>query len=396
MFANFEGIKIGDTRTLKKKITELDVRKFVEITGDDNPLHVDRKYAEATSFRDIVVHGMLGASFISTVIGTKLPGHGALWVSQSMDFLLPVRLDDELAIRCTVIRKHERERLLELETVIENQNGQMVLNGVGKVKVLGERKEPTVAALIDRSRVAIVTGGAGGIGQAICLRLAKDGFDVVLAYKNSGAQAARIVEEINAGKTNAIAVRADVGTAEGVAAICTAATRSFGAVGVIVNAASPRINPKAFAATEWSDVQQHLDVQLMGAFLLAKKCLPEMMARKWGRIISITSQAIEGSPSVGWTSYALAKSGLSTLSRYLAAEFGPSGITVNCISPSLTETALIGDISAKAQLLVARQTPLRRLAVPVDIASSVSYLASDDAAFVTGHTLRVNGGQVML
>src|SRR6185312_1908690 len=115
MFADFDAIKVGDTRTLTRTIGEADVRRFVEMTGDDNPLHVDRAFAEATSFRDVVVHGMLGASFISTVIGTQLPGPGALWVSQSMEFLSPVRLGDPITVTCTVTAKHAPEPLLEVE-----------------------------------------------------------------------------------------------------------------------------------------------------------------------------------------------------------------------------------------------------------------------------------------
>ena len=83
MLADFDQIKTGDCEQLVKKITDADIRKFVEMTGDDNPLHIDRNFAETTAFKDIVVHGMLGASFISTIIGTKLPGPGALWISQS-------------------------------------------------------------------------------------------------------------------------------------------------------------------------------------------------------------------------------------------------------------------------------------------------------------------------
>src|SRR6478736_4556167 len=100
-FADFEALKVGDCRQIERTITADDIRRFVEVTGDDNPLHVDRAFALETSFKDIVVHGMLGASFISTVIGTKLPGPGALWISQAMDFLLPVRLGDVLTVSCT-------------------------------------------------------------------------------------------------------------------------------------------------------------------------------------------------------------------------------------------------------------------------------------------------------
>ena len=120
-----------------------------------------------------------------------------------------------------------------------------------------------------------------------------------------------------------------------------------------------------------------------------------MVERGWGRIVNVTSQVVDGPPTVTWTGYAMAKGALAVFSRYMAAELGPRGITVNCVAPGMTETALIGDISEKQQLITARQTPLRRLARPEDVAAAVAYLASDDAAFVTGETLAVNGGSVM-
>lgn len=396
MFKDFGAILVGETHSLRKKITEADVRKFVEMTGDDNPLHVDRAYAETTAFKDIVVHGMLGASFISTVIGTKLPGPGALWVAQDMEFLLPVRLGDELLVSCTVLKKHERERLLELDTRIVNQNQQVVLTGHGKVKVLTSVAPEASVTNAERPRVAIVTGGAGGIGKAICLRLAQDGYDLVVNYRNQSDRAMQIAAEINAGgKGRAIAVQADIATETGAETLCLAAVRAFGGVSVLVNNASPHINPKLFGATSWSDVQQQIDVQVKGAFLMTSAVVPEMSNHRWGRIINITSQVLDGPPSVGWTGYAVAKGALAVFSRYMAAELGPQGITVNCVSPGMCETTLIGDIPEKAQLMIARQTPLRRLAKPADVAAAVAYLVSDEAGFVTGDTIAVNGGLAM-
>ena len=395
MFNNFDAIQIGDTQSLVKTISESDVRKFVEMTGDDNPLHVNRAYAESTAFKDIVVHGMLGASFISTVIGTKLPGTGALWVSQNMEFLLPVRLGDVLTISCTVLKKYERERLLELDTRILNQNQQVVLTGQGKVKLLTTAASAAQAQPSERPLVAIVTGGAGGIGKAICLRLAKDGYHVVVNYHGRADRAAEIVETINAGDTRAIAVQADVATEAGAEKLAKAALQAFGGISVLVNNASPHINPKPFAATQWVDVQQQLDVQVKGAFNLTRACMPHMTAQRWGRIVNITSQVLDGPPSVTWTGYAMAKGALAVFSNYMAAELGPQGITVNCVSPGMCETGLIGDIPEKAQLMIARQTPLRRLAKPADIAAAVAYLVSDDAGFVTGDTVAVNGGMAM-
>jgi 3-oxoacyl-[acyl-carrier protein] reductase len=179
------------------------------------------------------------------------------------------------------------------------------------------------------------------------------------------------------------------------ASLVACAVREFGGVSLVVNNASPRIASKPFDALSWEDVQRHLDVQVGGAFALAKAAVPPMREQGYGRIVNVTSQAIDGSPTPGWTAYAVGKSALATFSRQLAAELGPAGITVNCVSPGMTDTRLIGDIPEKQRLIAARQTPLRRLATPEDVAGAVAYLASEAAAYVTGETIRVNGGQVM-
>lgn len=394
-FADFDAMRVGDRRELTKTITEEDIRQFVRMTGDDNPLHVDAAFAAQTPFKDIVVHGMLGASFISTVIGTKLPGPGALWLSQSMEFLLPVRLGDVLTVSCTVTARHERDRLLDIDTLITNQHQQAVLKGSGRVKVLESAAPAAAANARERSRVALVTGGTGGIGEAICRRLAADGFAVAINYHRNAARAQQIVEAIRANGGQAVAVEADISTAAGVAQLVARASGALGPIGVLVNNASPRINPKPLADIAWDDIQNQLDVQLRGAFLLTQQCAATMAEHGGGRIVNITSQATRGTPTPHWTAYAVAKAALATFSRQIAAELGPAGITVNCVAPGMTETALIGDIPQKQQMVIGRQTPLRRLAQPDDIAAAVAYLASDDARFVTGHTLEVNGGMVM-
>ena len=394
MFKDFSEIQVGDSESISKKITESDVRRFVEMTGDDNPLHVDAAYAESTAFKDIVVHGMLGASYISTVIGTRLPGTGALWVSQNFDFLLPVRLGDELSISCTVLKKFERERLLELETKIVNQHQQTVLTGTGKVKVLSPSLPKEITEEKSDLRVAVVTGGSGGIGKAISLRLAKDGFAVVIAYRGRVDRANSVVKEIHSNKGKAIAVCADISTKEGVELLYKSAAKEFGGVSVLVNNASSAINPKPFELMDWEDVQNQLNTQLKGSFLLCQSCIPKMIERGWGRIVNITSQVVEGEPTPSWTSYAIAKASLAKFSSYLAADLGSNGITVNCVSPGMSETGLIGSISEKVQLMIARQTPTRRLTKPEDVAAAVAYLVSSEASQVTGQTILVNGGIV--
>jgi 3-oxoacyl-[acyl-carrier protein] reductase len=394
-FKEFEEIQVGDTAVLTRQIVEEDVRRFVELTGDDNPLHVNRAYAETTPFKDIVVHGMLGASFLSTLIGTQLPGKGALWVSQTLDFLLPVRVGDTLTVSCTVEKKHERERLLDLQTRIENQGKRLVLSGKGVVKVLA-RPEPPSAGLMERLKVAVVAGGAGGIGRAICLRLARAGHRVVVGHHSRDDRAAELVNEIVAAGGEALAVRADVTVERDVTALVDTAVRRFSGLSLLVFAASPPIQPAGFEELSWESMAQHLDTDVKGAFLLAKKTVPHMRAQGYGKIINITSQVLDGVPPPKWSAYAVGKAGLAAFSRCLAVELGPAGITVNCVSPGMTETAMIGDIPEKMRLVLARQAPLRRLGRPQDVAEAVAFLASPEADYITGETLRVNGGQMML
>jgi 3-oxoacyl-[acyl-carrier protein] reductase len=311
-----------------------------------------------------------------------------------MEFKLPVRLDDTLTITCTVLRKHARDRMLELQTNILNQHGQTVLAGQGKVKLL-EPPQPQAAEEGTRLKVCIVTGGAGGIGRAICEKLARAGYSVVVNYLSGRERAEALVRSLVADGKPAVAIQADVASADGAACLAEAARRHFGGVSVLVNAASPRIVAKSIDELEWSDLAQHLEVQVKSALAMIKACKPGMAAQGHGRIVNLTSQSWDGTPVPGWTAYAIAKGGLATLTRYLAAELGPAGITVNCVSPGMTDTAFISAVSEKQQLLAARQIPLRRLGQPEDVAEAVAFLASDGASYITGQSLRVNGGGSM-
>lgn len=128
-------LKIGDTASISKKITDEDVRKFAEVTGDHNPVHLDEAFASNTRFGRRIVHGMFGASLISAVLGTELPGSGSIYLSQTLQFLGPVYLDDVLTARLTVTKVREDKSIVTLETVCENQRGEMVIRGEAAVLV---------------------------------------------------------------------------------------------------------------------------------------------------------------------------------------------------------------------------------------------------------------------
>ena len=393
----YDDIYIGQKEVLRHKVTQADIDKFVDLSGDDNKLHVDKDFAAKTSFRKPVVHGMIGASFISTIIGTRIPGDGALWFSQTLEFLLPVRVGDEISVIAEVTKKNDKERIIELNIEIQNQNRQVVTRGTSKVKVLEELVEAAEQTLKEQvQKTALVVGATGGIGSAVALQLGLDGYNVVLHYNKNRDKALSLKKDIEKdGKSKAVALSADINRDEDISDLIDQAMRLFGRIDCFVNCASAPIPYISFADLKWDDFlsQLNLNIKVNTAFL--QRLIPQMVERKSGKIILIGSQVAD-KPVKKWTHYTAAKSALEGFAKSLAEEFSPSGINVNVVSPGLVSTDLTADIPEKMKLLSAMQTPLRRLCTAEDVAGAVSFLASDKAGYLSGEVIRVNGGQVMI
>jgi 3-oxoacyl-[acyl-carrier protein] reductase len=393
----FDDIRIGEEAEIKHVVTQQDLDRFVELTGDDNKLHVDKEYAAKTSFKKPVVHGMLGASFISTIIGTKLPGDGALWFSQTIEFILPVRIGDELTIRATVTKKIDKLQIIELQTDIFNQDKQKVTAGVARVKIVDQEQtgKDTTTNEQPTRKVALVIGATGGIGKATCLGLAKEGFEVIVHFNHNEDGARAIKSEIESAGSRAEIVSADIRNEEEIRKIVELVKRKFSSLSVLVNCATAKIANVAFGNLEWTDMQNHIDINVKSNFYLLRHCMPLFEAAKYGKVILMTSQAVE-TPNAEWLPYITAKAALQGFARALAVEMAPKGVRINLVSAGMTETELIADIPEKARLVTAAKTPLRRLARAGDIAAGIIFLATGKSDFMTGETLRINGGQVMI
>ena len=387
---------MGQRTSLCHKVTQSDIEKFVDLSGDDNKLHVNKEFAAKTSFKKPVVHGMIGASFISTIIGTKIPGDGALWFSQTLEFLLPVRVGDEITVTAEVTKKNDRDRIIELNVEIQNQNRQVVTRGLSKVKVLEELVEAVEALKREtEKKVALVVGSTGGIGSAVARQLAKDGYDVVLHYYSNKDKAYALKKEIEEkSSSNAFPIQADINNERDIENLIEQVMRKTYRIDCYVNCASTPIPPINVTELTYHDFEKQLDLNIRINLLFINKLLPQMIERKYGKVITIGS-LFSDKPNPNLVHYATAKAALEGFTRALAFELAPKGIRVNMVSPSMIATDLTADIPEKMKLLSAMQTPLRRLATPEDVAGAVAFLASENSDYLSGEVIRVNGGQIM-
>ena len=395
----FDEINIGDEAEIVHTVTQQDLGSFVELTGDDNPVHVDQAFAASTNLGKPVAHGMLVASFISTVIGTRLPGKGALWFEQHLRFLAPVAVGTQITVRAKVKSKSVSQRILVIETTVDDANGRRVIEGEAKVKVVEQRPIPAPRGekntMSGPSKEAIIVSGAGrGIGAEIARELARNGHPVAVNYRSDGAGAQSVADEINSAGGRAVAVAADVSDAKAVGELVEAAAR-LGPIGGIVCNASPPADAKGFLELDWPAFQHHLDVQIKGAVNLAQAVLPRLLDRGEGTIVAVSSIYAEDMPPIKLAPYVTAKAALNALIRSLAVEFGPKGIVANCVSPGMTHTDLIANVPEKTKMVTKMQTPLRRLADTQDIAGVVAFLFDSRARHITGQNIRVCGGIVM-
>ncbi len=236
---------------------------------------------------------------------------------------------------------------------------------------------------------ALVTGGSGGIGRAICLRLATDGYEVIVHANRNLAAAEAIVAEIQAAGGQARAVAFDITDAESTH-VALEALLAERPVQVLVNNAGLHDDAvfPGMSATQW---QRVIDVNLNGFFNVTQPLTLPMIRTRRGRIINISSvAALAGNR--GQVNYAAAKGALHSATKALALELAPRGVTVNAVAPGIIDTAMIeGSFDAEA---VARLVPMKRAGTPQEVADLVGFLASDQAAYITGQVISINGGMI--
>lgn len=241
-------------------------------------------------------------------------------------------------------------------------------------------------------RIALVTGASQGIGHAIALALAADGCHVALAARNEG-KLAEVKAEIESRGGVAEIFPLDLTQEDSIKSAAKAVLARFGAVHVLVNNAGITRDTLALRMKS-SDFTDVLQANLTGTFLLTQALLAPMMKARWGRVINITSVVAE-TGAAGQANYAASKAGLIGLTKSLAREFASRSITVNAIAPGFIQTAMTDVLTEEQRTGILAQIPLGRYGTVQDVAAATTFLASEAAGYITGHTLDVNGGMYM-
>jgi 3-oxoacyl-[acyl-carrier protein] reductase len=246
---------------------------------------------------------------------------------------------------------------------------------------------------LSHGRVALVTGASRGIGRAVALKLASDGFRVAINYQNSASAAQEVLEQIRASGGTAMTARADVSSAEQVKELFEAVSRELGPVEVLVNNAGiTRDNLlMRMSDEEWDSVVR---TNLNSVFFCTRAAIRTMMKARFGRIVAMSSvSGLAG--NAGQANYAAAKAGILGIIKSIAREAGSRGVTANVIAPGYVETDMTASLAESVRERALAQIPAGRYGLPEDVASVAAFLASDGASYINGQVIAVDGGMTM-
>jgi 3-oxoacyl-[acyl-carrier protein] reductase len=346
-------------------------------------------------------HNLLASLLLSTSVGMCIPGKYATFLRFSIKFLQEIEQDVLHTLEGRISHVSHSTKIVTKQVSIKEATSKTILTGDVKLSALVNnppKEMPSFHYLKQRAtdmklrdKVVLVTGASRGIGETIAKLFAALGSKTIVNYYRGATDADRIVAEIRHDGGQAIAIQADVSKYNQVRKMIQSTLKIFGPVDILINNAVKDFKSIPFLETSWNDMQKDIDVTLKGAFNCCKAVVPIMIENGGGKIINIGTVATD-SPPPHQTKYVVSKSGLDGLTRSLAVEFASENIQFNMISPNFVETDLVAHIADTYRKKIASDTPMQRLASPLDIAQTAVFLASSFSSFITGQKVYVTGG----
>lgn len=393
--AVFDDLAKGETASFPVRISGEHIQALREI------LAIGRRRDGQPPASRALERLLLTASSSSTYVGMCMPGRFATFT--------------ELTVTAHDVPTGDTSATFQGEVAFLSASTQMAVSkftvaptDTGRVAAQGQIKArvgdpPTTMPSMDqvqeqsaelglRDRVVLVTGASRGLGETVAKMFGAHGAHVVVNYHHGREDANRVASEIVEAGGDAVPMQADVSDLEAVWQLLEETTRKWGPVEVLVNNAVSGYEARSFQDLQWADVQRDLDVILKGAFNCCQAVLPSMVEHEFGRIVNMSTTAVENPPT-DHAGYVTAKCGLLGLTRSLAVEYADDGIRVNAVMPGMVQTDLTSNLSPMDRKAVRQDTPMGRLAEPLEVAQAVVYLASNWSSFTTGQQLAISGGQ---
>ncbi len=393
----WEDISLGATDSLDFVVAPAAVSEFVALLASGSDTSPELVSDVADSFD---VPTLLSMLLYSTSLGVILPGGSATFLEFSAQVERPVQLNVPYRMDGRITHRSSATRIIKKELLVTPRSGGDVLVR-GKTSTLvasPSRKMPSVDELKDigtdfglQDKVVLITGASRGIGETTAKLFALHGARVVVNYRHGASDAQRVVDEIVESGGQATAVAADVSDAEQVRSMVEQVRERYGTIDILVNNAARDFRPTPFLKLSWEEMQRDVDVIVKGAFLCCQEAIPLMLERGGGKIINVSTVATDNPPP-DQTKYVVAKSALVGLTRSLSVEFASRNVLVNLVVPNFVETDMVAHVPEGFRRKIAQEIPMRRPAMPIDVARAIVFLASSYSSFTTGQKLMVTGG----
>ncbi len=399
---SLEEMAVGSCDELEFAVSDEMVGRLVEILG---------KGVESGANADTVPSGewfhypdLLAILLVSTMVGMCIPGASATFLGFSMTLNNMFEYDVRYCLRGTVGHVSRSTRVIKIAISAYRQgksDGQEVMlgkaatlvNAPARMMPTSEELRATATDYGLKGKVVLITGASRGIGETTAKLFALFGARVVVNFYLGKSDADRIVREIIESGGEAIAVQANITYSDQANSMVGRAIEEFGTIDILVNNAVRDYKAVPFLDLTWDEIEKDIDVIVKGAFYCSKACIPAMLRSGGGKIINVTSIAVDDPPP-GHAKYVLAKSALSGMTRSLAAEYAAKNIQVNTVAPSFVETDLVSQVTDGLRKQIAKDTPMQRLASPIEVAKAIVFLASSFASYTTGQKLMVTGGKL--